>query len=230
GISIAADAFGNVYAAWHATGAQPGEAHRRVYLACSADDGKTFSRERPVSPAELGACGCCGMRAFADNRGTLYVLYRDAAEAVHRDMTLLISTDHGDTFRSQTLSRSDLNACAMTTAFLTGALDGVAAAWEKAGEVYFTSVDNRTFVPGASVVAPGEGHSRKHPAVAVDRTGNTLLVWTEGTGWAKGGSLAWQLFDRGGKPLAASGSAPGVPVWGLPSVVSERSNSFTVFY
>src|SRR5207248_11409826 len=35
GLSIAADARGNVYAAWHATGSEPGEAHRRVYLARS---------------------------------------------------------------------------------------------------------------------------------------------------------------------------------------------------
>ena len=90
GLSIAADTLGDVYAVWHAMGAEPGEGHRRVYLARSADDGRTFAREVPISPPALGACGCCGMRAFADERGTLFVLYRAAAESVHRDMTLLI--------------------------------------------------------------------------------------------------------------------------------------------
>ncbi len=229
GISVAADDKGNVYAVWHATGAQPGEDHRRVYLARSTDNGKTFAREVPVSPGELGACGCCGMRAFVDARGTLYVLYRDAAQLIHRDMTLLVSADKGTTFQSKTLSAWELNACAMTTASLANTRAGVAAAWEKAGEVYFTSIDERTLSAADSIAARGEGHNRKHPAVAVDASGNTLLAWTEGTGWAKGGSLAWQLFDAAGKPLA-SGSAPDLPVWGLPSVVSERSGSLTVFY
>lgn len=68
GISVAADARGGVYVVWHATGTEPGEDHRRVYLARSTDDGKAFARELPISPAGLGACGCCGMRAFADAR------------------------------------------------------------------------------------------------------------------------------------------------------------------
>src|SRR5882762_2490849 len=72
GISVAADARGDVYAVWHAMGTEPGEDHRRVYLARSTDEGKTFAREAPISPAELGACGCCGIRAFADERGTLF--------------------------------------------------------------------------------------------------------------------------------------------------------------
>jgi len=49
-----------------------------VYLARSTDDGKTFAREVPISPAALGACGCCGMRAFADERGVVFILYRTA--------------------------------------------------------------------------------------------------------------------------------------------------------
>src|SRR5713226_8278222 len=31
GLSVAADALGDVYAVWHAVGAEPGEDHRRVY-------------------------------------------------------------------------------------------------------------------------------------------------------------------------------------------------------
>src|SRR6266571_1264695 len=89
GISVAADVRGNVHAVWHAAGEEPGDEHRRVYLARSTDEGKNFAREVPISPAVLGACGCCGMRAFADERGALYVLYRSAAQSIHRDITLL---------------------------------------------------------------------------------------------------------------------------------------------
>src|SRR6267154_4575203 len=116
GISVAADALGDVYAVWHAMGSEPGEDHRRVYLARSTNDGKTFAREVPISPAELGACGCCGMRAFVSERGTLFVLYRAAAKSIHRDITLLLSTDHGGTFHDMTVDPWELNACPMSTA------------------------------------------------------------------------------------------------------------------
>ena len=230
GISIAADERGNVYAAWHATGAEPGEDHRRVYLAPSTDDGKTFTREMPISPPTLGACGCCGMRAFADNRATLFILYSTAMEKIHRDMTLLVSTDNGATFNTIKLGPWELNACPMSTAYMGEGSQYVLAAWEKAGQVYFDKIDPSSLNPLPSVVAPGEGNNRKHPAVAANATGQTLLAWTEGTGWSKGGSLAWQLFDSAGTPSGAEGHAAGVPAWGLPSVFADHHGNFTIVY
>lgn len=73
GGAIAADRAGNVYVFWHAP--LPGgkdEADRRVWLAHSSDDGKTFSPERVAFNQPTGVCGCCGMNAFADSRGTLH--------------------------------------------------------------------------------------------------------------------------------------------------------------
>jgi hypothetical protein len=230
GLSVAADAGGNVYAVWHATGAEPGEEHRRVYLARSTDDGKTFAREVPISPATLGACGCCGMRAFAGARGTFYILYRAAAENVHRDMTLLRSTDLGRTFRAVRLDSWELNACPMSTAYLSEGGSQVLAAWEKAGQVYFEGIggDSRKVLP--ILAAPGEGGNRKHPAVASNANGVALLVWTEGTGWSRGGSLAWQLFDSAGRATGEEGHAPGVPMWGLPSAFADSQGNFTIVY
>jgi hypothetical protein len=230
GLSVAADALGDVYAVWHAVGAEPGEDHRRVYLAGSRDDGKTFAREVPISPAALGACGCCGMRAFADERGTLFVLYRAAAESIHRDMTLLISTDHGATFHDTTVGPWELNACPMSTAYLSEGGRRVLAAWEKAGQVYLDSIDPVSLKPSPPIAAPGDSNKRKHPAVAANVNGQVLLAWTEGTGWSKGGSLAWQLFDSAGKPASAEGHAQGVPVWGLPSVFADHQGNFTIVY
>jgi hypothetical protein len=230
GISIAADAGGAVYAVWHAMGAEPGEGHRRVYLARSTDDGKTFAREVPISPPALGVCGCCGMRAFADERGTLFILYRAAAENVHRDMTLLTSTNQGVTFHDTTLGPWELNACPMSTAYLSEGGERVRAAWETAGQVYFDSVEPDSHKVTTPIAAPGESNNRKHPAVAANVNGQVLMVWTEGTSWAKGGSVAWQLFDNAGKPAGAEGHAPGVPVWGLPSVFADRKGNFTIIY
>lgn len=230
GLSVAADAQGVVYVVWHATGAEPGEDHRRVYLARSRNDGKTFAREVPISPATLGACGCCGMRAFVDERRTLFVLYRAARRSIHRDMTLLVSRDQGQTFRDTTLGPWELNACPMSTTYLSEGRNQVLAAWETAGQVYFNSIDPMSLKPSSPIAAPGDSNKRKHPAVAAGVNGQVLLAWTEGTGWLKSGSLAWQLFDSAGKPISSEGHAPGVPVWGLPSVLADQDGNFTIFY
>ena len=230
GISVAADVRGNVYAVWHAAGEEVGDAHRRVYLARSTDEGKNFAREVPISPAVLGACGCCGMRAFADERGTLYVLYRSAAQSTHRDITLLVSTDRGNVFRTVAVAPWELNACPMSTAYLSEGGQQVLAAWEKAGEVYFSEIDPDSLKLSPAITAPGNGNNRKHPAVAASPTGQMLLAWTEGTGWSKGGSLGWQLFDKAGMPTGVEGHAPGIPVWGLPSVFADHQGNFTIVY
>lgn len=230
GLSVAADRTGDVYVVWHATGKIPGEAHRRVYLARSTNDGRTFAREVPVSPAALGACGCCGMRAFVDRRGALFVLYRAAAENVHRDMTLLVSTDRGRSFRAADVSAWKLDACPMSTDYLSEGGQHVLAAWEKAGEVYFDQINPQTFQLSSSFPAPGQNNDRKHPAVAANSQGDILLAWTEGTGWGQGGSLAWQLFNSSGRPIGAEGHAPGVAVWDMPSVFTGPHGDFTIVY
>src|SRR5258708_3049349 len=94
GGSLAADNLGNVYVVWHAPApGSEGEANRRVWMARSTDDGATFEREKPVWDRATGACGCCGLNAFADPKGTLYVLYRSGTEVVHRDIDLMVSKD-----------------------------------------------------------------------------------------------------------------------------------------
>jgi hypothetical protein len=50
-----------------------------------------------------------------------------------------------------------------------------------------------------------------------------MLVWTEGTGWKKGGSLAWQLYDSEGNPAGEKGAEQGMPVWSFAAVVSARA-------
>jgi len=97
GSSVAADSQGKVYVTWHA--AQPGntngEGGRAVFVARSADEGKTFQRETLATPKPTGACACCGMRAFADSRGDVFAFYRAAHEMTNRDETLLMSRNGG---------------------------------------------------------------------------------------------------------------------------------------
>jgi hypothetical protein len=90
-----------------------------VFVAHSTDDGKTFARERLATGKPTGACGCCGMKSFADS---------------------------------------------------------------------------------------------------------------DGTGWAKGGAVGWQLFDKDGNALSESGRADGVPVWSLATAFAKTDGSFVIVY
>lgn len=233
GGSVAADPRGNVYVVWHANPAADGEPHRRVWVARSTDNGKTFSQETPAYSEPTGACGCCGMRALAGRDGSVYILYRAATESVHRDMFLLTSRDGGLDFAGTRVAPWKINACPMSTASLSQSAGGtpkVLAAWETAGQVFYDQVDPANFTISPPVAAPGAAGDRKHPAVAGDASGRILLAWTEGTAWQKGGSLAWQLFDANGRPIGQMGRADGVPVWGLVADFANPGGSFTVVY
>jgi hypothetical protein len=156
--------------------------------------------------------------------GKLYGLFRSATEEVHRDIYLLASADGGRKFASTLMQKWEINACPMSSMSFVAGKDGPRGAWETDGQVYWSRLAG-----GAAVAAPGSG-KRKHPRLAVNARGETLLAWTEGTGWQKGGSLAWQVFDRDGKPVGAMGTAAGVPVWSFGAAVSSKDGWFVILY
>ncbi|MFL5340786.1 MAG: sialidase family protein [Gemmataceae bacterium] len=231
GGTVAADQAGNVYVAWHAIRAEGprGEDNRQVWVARSSDDGKTFAPEVQANDRPTGACGCCGMRGFVDSKGAPYFVYRAATRRVDRDMTLLFSRDAGKSFESTVLGKWKINDCPMSSESFAEGPEGVYVAWETAGQVFFARVNPTR--PGDPVFPPGVGKDRKHPALAANAAGDVLLAWAEGTGWQRGGTLSWQLFDKDGKPAGDRGRlADGIPVWGLPTAVAGQDRKFTIFH
>ena len=107
---------------------------------------------------------------------------------------------------------------------------GILAAWETMGNVFYGVVTPSTGLMSQPVAAPGEAKGRKYPAVVGNARGETLLAWTEGMGWKKGGSLAWQIFDKSGKPAGEGGHAEGVPAWSLIAAFTRSDGGFTVVY
>ena len=237
GGSIAADRAGNVYVAWHGIGesdakgtGKKGEARRQVWIAKSQDAGRSFSAEEKAWPQATGACGCCAMKIFAGSQGNVSALYRSATESVHRDIYLLTSTDRGRNFRGGLLHKWDLNACPMSSMDIAESGKTLAGAWETGGQVYWARLDcegNRASQP---LAAPGDGKDRKHPRLAVNRNGEVLRVWTEGTGWQKGGSLAWQMYDPSGQATASKGRHPGIPTWSFAAALARSDNGFAILY
>jgi hypothetical protein len=242
GGSIAAADNGTVYVVWHGNDVKGGEdeSARRVWLARSADAGVTFGAETSVWSEPTGACGCCGMRAFASG-STVRILYRSAAAEINRDIYSLLSSDRGRTFTGARLHEWDVNACPMTSMSIAAEGPRVFGAWETDGQVYFSELGGAGKSPvvapapartatGASGSPDAGDRRRKHPRLAIDRDGRLLFVWTEGMAWARGGSLAWQAFGSSGQPLGTPGARPGVPVWSVGAAVARPGAGFVIFY
>jgi hypothetical protein len=146
-------------------------------------------------------------------------------------MYLLRSGDHGKSFAGVPLDRWPINMCPMSSESFTEGPAGVLAAWDTKSQVYFARIQPAKLAVDAPTAAPGKGVARKHPAMAINQRGEMILVWTEGTGWNLGGSLAWQVYDKDGRPIGEAGSRVGaIPVWGLPTVIAEPDGRFTILH
>src|ERR1700721_3030279 len=98
------------------------------------------------------------------------------------------------------------------------------------GNVFYGVVNPATGRMSAPGAAPGERRGRKYPNVAGNSRGETLLTWTEGMKWGRGGSIRWQVFDRNGAPEGQAGHAEGVPAWSLVAAFARPDGGFTVVY
>lgn len=229
GGSVAADKQGNVYVMWHAPkpGNTNGEAGRAVFVARSTDDGKSFGPEKLATSEPTGACGCCGMKAFVDSQGDVFALYRAATAMTNRAETLLVSRDHGQNFAIAYTQNWNVSICPMSSAFLSENRSTVLAAGETEGRVFYVQVDPRTGKV-SSPISPGR--TSKYPVAIANSRGEVLLVWTEGTAWAKGGSVAWQLYDPNGNATPEKGLVEGTPVWSFATALEKPDGNFLVVY
>lgn len=232
GCTLAATTTGHVIVAWHGlVQGDKGEDHRMMWFARSTDEGKTFASESPTWHEPTGACGCCSTRGFVDREGSIYFLYRSATGGDNRDIYLLnLSTPESD-IQGKLVHTWKITSCPMSTfAFAEGPL-GVVAAWDTNGRIFYTTIKPGTVeVAELKRVDSLSSLKGKHPSLAFNAKGQSLIAWTEGTGWQRGGTLAWQLFDKKGNSTAPVGRLDqGIPVWGLPTVVAVE-NTFIIIH
>jgi hypothetical protein len=236
GGSVAADDAGNVYVAWHAPQTPRGdESTRRVFVARSRDDGKTFEAEKPVVGYSPGACACCGMRVLAPTGapGTLVGFFRTAIDQVHRDTRAFVVTDESTEHESKIVDPMSSGVCLMSTYALAEKAKGrmVVAAWETSGRIRIEPFD-LSLRAGAPVQdVSDDRRAQKHPTIAVDARGITLVAWAVGTGWNRGGAVAWRVFDKRFRPVPnTAGEVAGLPPWSKPAAVADSHGGFVVFY
>lgn len=229
GGAVASDGAGRVLVVWHASPAgRHGETNRAVFATLSTDDGATFEPERAISPAGIGACGCCGLTASMDSEGGAAVLFRAARTPNQRDMALLVSTNGGVDFEERFSHPWAVGVCPMSSAAIAFSGGKALAAWETAGRVWLGDFPPKGAEAKPRAVGPEKG--AKHPRVATNANGETLMVWTEGTGWQRGGALAWQLFDRLGKPVGERGREEGLPAWSFAAAHALPNGDFLILH
>jgi hypothetical protein len=146
-------------------------------------------------------------------------------------MYLLTSGDHGIHFEGKSIHPWRIGTCPMSSESLADTGSSVLAAWETNGQVAFSRIDPATKAISPPMPPPGRPGARKHPAVAGNASGEAILVWTVGTGWQKGGALAWQIFDPSGRPTGEKGYLEAaVPVWSLATVVARPDGGFLILH
>lgn len=221
GASIAANDQGHVNVVWHAAPAGTlGEAARLVYARDSTDDGRTFSTPQPLNDQKPGVCACCSLRAHLASDDTLSVLYRGAPEPITRGM-ILLSHKAGRTTLTQ-LDEWRVAMCPMSSSSLLPATQTLRAAWENDGQIITGLMGNST--ASAQKVGP---KNAKHPALAQNTKGQTLIASVIGSGWNKAGTLHWDLLDAQGRVMD-SGEGEKLPVWSYAVAYARPDGSFVI--
>ncbi|HUF60565.1 MAG TPA: hypothetical protein VMN36_00690 [Verrucomicrobiales bacterium] len=223
GASVASNEDGNVFIVWHGqTPEKAGEGSRAVFTLRSSDHGETFEGPDIANADFPGVCACCSLKALLTPTGEIFILYRSALTVRDRDMTLLSSRGAGEPFSRRLLDSWETPACPMSSAAMIAGPSGIHGAWETDGRI-------RSAILGKGIepLEFGEGQA-KHPVLVMNVHGETLLAWARGTGWERGGALAWVVLDRAGAPTGEPGTADGVRVWSWVSAFAEPDGSFVI--
>lgn len=230
GASVAPDASGRVTVVWHAATQRDGatEKNRHVFAARSVDDGTHFLPAEILDP-EGGVCGCCGLRAFLDPAGHLSVLYRAAGNSSGRPMVLLENSETRGPTRTVLSDPWPIEGCPMSTSTLVAGSHRVLAAWETEAHIRFASVASGSATTPSITTVSGDTPAR-HPALAVNAKGEILCVWAEGTGWQRGGGVAWRTLSASGAPTGPIQRRDGLPVWSFPAAYARPDGTFVIAY
>lgn len=205
--AIGLDASGDVAAhgdqvalVW-AAGELSHEERRATYGRFSHDGGQTFGGETLISNPDLGACACCSLAADYQDDSHLLVAYRSAIDGVGRHMQILTVDGVDNAPRGSRygpmhgLQEWEASFCPLSTNDITTDQNGKDwLVFETEARIMLMGLPDAAPVP---VGAPFMETRQKHPAVAVNDKGDTLVVWGEAISHTRGGRLNMQLLNNG---------------------------------
>jgi hypothetical protein len=211
--ALAADAKGNLFAAWLDKRTGKGTT---LYGARSVDAGATWSKSFLIYQSPDGTiCQCCHPSAAFTPGGELLVMWRNWLDG-SRDMYLARSRDGGPFTPPQKLGMGTwkLNACPMDGGGMAVTQQRVLTAWRREGTVYMAE-------PGGQETALGRG---KDVAMAAGPKG-VYVAWDSATGIELRGPDAslLKLSNAGGFPaITALPDGSIVAAWEEKDGISTR--------
>ncbi len=191
--SLAADARGNLFAAWLD---KRGEKGTKLYGARSADGGATWSKNVLIYQSPDGTiCECCHPSAALDPSGQALVMWRNWLGG-SRDMYLTRSRDGAAFSKPQKLGEGTwhLNGCPMDGGGLAVSATKTITAWRRGENVFLAE-------PGKPESQIGTG---KDVALALD--GERVYVsWTNGAKIEAWSSSQTEVLSNAGAYSAVTG-------------------------
>lgn len=191
--SLAVGRDGRIYVAWldernvrapqpskHAGGHHM-ESNRELFIASSADGGKTFSANRKVA---ADACPCCKTALAVAQDGTVYASWRQVLPGNFRHIAVASSTDNAANFSAPVIVSDDkwmLQGCPVSGPSLATDPNGaLKVVWYAAGEagapgLYFAETRDRgrSFSPRALLMQ----ESVKGTPALVGGNNRTVAIW-----------------------------------------------------
>lgn len=238
--SMAVDERGRIFLAWldersvnmNDENGKPDEhkmeANREVYVASSADGGRTFSQNRLVARE---ACPCCKTAITAGGDGRLYVAWRQVLPGNYRHIAVSSSTDAGQTFSEPVIASDDkwmIAGCPVSGPALVTANDNaLRVLWYSAGEagapgLYWSeSRDGGKSFTSRKGLAEGAAFGNPH---LLRGPGNNLTVVWEGNQQGASKIIVARLNDAGSPAVTE------IPSQGqLPSAVATRDQLYITY-
>jgi hypothetical protein len=142
----------------------------------------------------------------------------------------LISNDQGKTFTGKMLDPWPDAGCPGSIYSLTSGPSGVFVAWNTLSRVYFAKAGEESH----RIPAPTTSKMSRSAVLASNSKGEMLFAWSEGKSarqFRESADLAWQLYDKNGKPVSEKSVLPaGVARFSFPAVYAKPNGDFVIFY
>ncbi len=209
--TIAIDKKGHIYIAWIDQRDKKGYANgvAEIWMAESADRGKTFSHDRKIIS---NVCECCRLTLAFDSTGRMFISYRYVPPSgpMCRDIAVARSDDGGKTFQSTVVHHDgwELNGCPTDGPSLSVDASGrVNVVWFTASgnmpRLYIaSSTDHGASFGKPALLDPAQKDAKHGHAVAVG-DGVVLAAWDD----VNGSSLVkWGFYDLRSNTVRVLGS------------------------